>query len=310
MERLFFDPAGRLRSGWRFLVFLTLFIVIIVPVSQATIAGLGAAGIETGTPSRTVRLITSVLALGVALFSGWTCGRFLEGLPFRALGAWFTKGWLRDLLYGIGIGAFCIALAVGAGVLAGGFEFVPSTAFASAVAGALMESFAIFLVAAAFEEALVRGYMFQTFVRSRLAWLAILLTSLFFAAGHMGNPSAGFFSTMNTALAGVWLGIAYLKTRTLWLPLGLHFSWNWIQGSVFGIEVSGLTNLAGAPMLVEVDKGPVWLTGGSYGLEGGILGTLALAASMLIVWFAPFLKPEEGMLALSSGNVDDESRDK
>ena len=84
-------------------------------------------------------------------------------------------------------------------------------------------------------------------------------------------------------------GAAYLKTRTLWFPFALHFAWNWVQGAFLGITVSGLKQLITAPLFRATDAGPVWLTGGEYGIEGlpalqqharggiaGILGALGI----------------------------------
>ena len=76
--------------------------------------------------------------------------------------------------------------------------------------------------------------------------------------------------------------------------------WNWFQGSIFGINVSGLGELATAPIMKSADSGPTWLTGGSYGLEGGIACTIALIASTALIYLLPMLKPTEEMLALTS----------
>ena len=130
--------------------------------------------------------------------------------------------------------------------------------------------------------------------------VVVILTSAFFALAHYGNPGATAFSVINTGLAGIWLGVAYLKTRNLWFPFGVHLMWNWMQGAFFGIEVSGLQNLITAPFLREIDSGPVWLTGENYGIEGGVACTIALLLSTTLIWFAPFLKPTEELLALTS----------
>ena len=151
-------------------------------------------------------------------------------------------------------------------------------------------SFVLIAVAAAAEEALFRGYIFQTFARSKLVWLAIALTSVFFGAVHLRNPDWGVISTLNTILAGIWFSIAYLKTRDLWLVTGLHVMWNWVQGAIFGIEISGTTDLASASLMREVDSGPAWLTGGTYGIEGGIAATIALLVSMLVIYLLPWPK--------------------
>lgn len=308
MNKVLFDDLGRLRSGWRFAVFFAAFTVCTVFLVSAAQGLFLATGYD---PKKNVLLLTVIstgTSLFVALLIGWLAGLVLEGLPFKALGASFTKGWLRDLIAGVALGALAVVAAVAFGSLVGGlgFEFNAAAGW-SAIARSLGLSLLIFTVGAAFEEALVRGYMLQTFVRSKLAWLAILLTSFIFASGHIGNPSAGTFSFINTFLAGIWLGLAYLKTRTLWLPFGLHLAWNLVLGSVFGIEVSGLTELTAAPLLKEIDAGPEWITGGTYGLEGGFACTFALIASTAAMWFAPFLRSDEEMAKLTSPPESGES---
>lgn len=307
MIEIFYNQFGRLRSGWRFIFFLLLFILVYGLVGLA--AGYVLINLPIGFSKNTLlaRVIGSVLGIAVAVALGWLCGKLLEGLPFRALGAWFTKFWLKDFLGGVVVGTLSIILAVGIAVIFGGLSFrYNDSAGRSAILITLSITLVIFLFGAAFEEALVRGYIFQTLTRANLSWLAIILTSLFFASGHLGNPASNSFSTLNTALAGVWLGVAYLKTRTLWLVFGVHFAWNWVMGSFFGIEVSGLKEIVPAPFLLEIDKGPVWITGGDYGLEGGIACTIALVISTIFIWYMPILKPTDDMLELTSNEIPDE----
>jgi hypothetical protein len=132
-----------------------------------------------------------------------------------------------------------------------------------------------------------------------LAWLAIVLTSLFFAAGHLTNPSANYIAILNTVLAGIWFSVAYLKTRTLWLAFGLHLAWNWVQGAILGLPVSGITEITTAPAFLPTNTGSTILTGGDYGIEGGIACTIAVIISILLIWFLPIFKPTEEMLNLS-----------
>jgi hypothetical protein len=123
--------------------------------------------------------------------------------------------------------------------------------------------------------------------RARLAWLGVLLTSVPFAAAHLKNPNAvPGFTFINTALAGVWLAVAYLRTRSLWLSFGLHWSWNWAQASLLGLPVSGIERIAPAPLLKAINAGPDWLTGGAYGIEGGAACTIALLISTVVIWRA------------------------
>lgn len=223
------------------------------------------------------------------------------------MGASLVKGWGSGLIIGLVLGFMAIATAALIGLAAGGLSFrLNADAASGEVLTTAAISFAVFTVAAAFEEVLFRGYLLQTFIRSNLTWLGLLLTSVLFATVHNANPSATWLSWLNTIIAGAWFGLAYLRTRNLWLPFGLHLAWNWAQGSIFGIEVSGLKELVPHPLLKEIDSGPDWLTGGQYGLEGGLLATAALAVSMVIVWYFPGLFANEELIALNqvdSGQV-------
>ena len=298
---VFFNEFGRLKSGWRFLVFALSFIALGMIIGAVVFSFFSALQVDFSPGNLLFIVVNSSISLSLALFLGWLWGKTLEDLPFRALGAWFTKNWFKDLIWGLIFGAFSLLAACAIAVAFGGLSFqFNQNHGTAAILLTLGVSLLVFTVAAAFEEALFRGYILQTFARAQLAWLAIILTSVFFAFAHYGNPGATVFSIINTGLAGVWLGVAYLKTRNLWFPFGVHLMWNWMQGAFFGIEVSGLQNLITAPFLREIDAGPVWLTGESYGIEGGIACTIALVVSTALIWFAPFLKPTEEMVALTS----------
>jgi uncharacterized protein len=300
LQSVFINDAGRIRSGWRFLIFFLLFIFVGMILGAAAQSLLSRLAIDFSPRTLLFMSVNGFLSFAAAIFIGWLCGKYLENLPFRALGAWFTRNWLKDLGLGLLTGAAALSLAVLIAVAFGGLRFNFNQAHgSSAIWLTLGVSLAVFAVAAAFEEAFFRGYILQTFARANLAWLAIAMTSLFFASAHLGNPNASFLSTLNTALAGIWFGAAYLKTRTLWFVFGLHLAWNWMQGAVFGIEVSGITSLTTAPLLQEIDSGPVWLTGADYGIEGGIACTVSLIVTTLAIWFSPILKPTEEMLALT-----------
>lgn len=300
LQQIFLNQYGRLRSGWRFTVFLSSFIFFVMIFGSLIYAVFSALQIDISSESFLFILSNSLISLSLAVLLGWLCGKFFEDLPFRALGAWFNGNWLKDLFLGLLIGTISIGLAVLIAFSFGGLRFHFTQLGTVPILLTLSVSFLVFAAAAAFEEAFFRGYMLQTFARANLAWLAILMTSLFFASAHLQNAGANYISTANTALAGIWFGIAYLKTRNLWFPFGLHFIWNWLQGAIFGIEVSGIKAITTAPLLRETDFGPDWLTGGEYGIEGGIACTVAIIFSSVLIWFAPFLKPTEEMLALTS----------
>jgi len=126
------------------------------------------------------------------------------------------------------------------------------------------------------------------------------LTSLPFGLAHLWNPNvAAGITFVNTVIAGVWLALAYLKTRSLWFPLGVHWGWNWALGWVFGLPISGL-NVVSNTLLTGHDLGPAWLTGGTYGIEGGIAGTVALVVSTLFIWRTRLVSPTPELLKLTS----------
>ncbi|MEP7037828.1 MAG: type II CAAX endopeptidase family protein [Acidobacteriota bacterium] len=301
---IFINQTGRLRSGWRFLIFLLTVLVFSSSFGAAVREIFYFLPIGFGEHSLLSLINQNFVLLVVSLFVGWLCGKFLEGLPFRALGCWFTKNWFRDLIFGLLLGAVSLLFAAFVGMIFGGLRFqLNQENGQSAILLTLGVSLLVFVLGAAGEELFFRGYMLQTFARAKLAWLAIAFTSLFFASAHLGNPSANYISTLNTALAGIWFGIAYLKTRNLWFVFGLHLMWNWVQGAFLGLPVSGITELTTAPLLRVSEFGAKQITGGDYGIEGGIACTIAIVFSTVLIWYLPFLKPSEEMLALTSEEI-------
>jgi hypothetical protein len=164
----------------------------------------------------------------------------------------------------------------------------------------MIGSAGLLIVAALAEEAMFRGYGLQTLARARLASLGVLLTCALFGFVHLGTPNVvPGFTMANTALAGVWLGVAYLRTRSLWFPLGVHWAWNWALGWFFGLPVSG-ANLVSHPFLAANDTGPFWLTGGSYGIEGGLAGTIALLLFTIYTWRTSLVSATPELLKMTS----------
>ncbi len=286
----FLDEKRHLRSGWRLAIFAVAFLVC-VQVSHVLILGLLTIVLRRSALDIGNSLWSVVAGHGSILFSaalvGLACGKLLEELPVRALGCSPHPGWLKNCALGSALGAASLFLAAGLATLTRGIHFRFDLAGARLIGQTLAVSLIVFVFAAAAEEILFRGYPLQTLTRARLAWLGILLTSVPFAFAHLGNPNVvPGFTFVNTALAGIWLGVAYVRTRSLWLPLGLHWSWNWVQASLLGMPVSGIERLAPAPLLRAMNLGPDWLTGGAYGIEGGAACTVALLVSIVVIWRA------------------------
>lgn len=240
--------------------------------------------------------LTYVLAnAGLLLLSALMLPHF-DRRSFRALGVWFYGGWAREAAFGCGIGLLLIAATVGICVAGGWMRYA---GFAQGTNPAGFFYVAVFLLlAAAFEELLFRGYIFQRLVDSLTPLGAILVTSAFFGIGHMNNPgNPGPLSTVNTILAGVLLSLAYLKTRALWLPIALHWSWNFFQGPIFSSPVSGF---AMKPVLFRTEfAGANWQSGGTYGLEASVALTVTCTAAILWLWRTRAVETTPAMLDVS-----------
>ncbi len=304
LRTLLINEHGRLRSGFRLLIFAVVFIFFSILLTEA--ARLAYAMLQNVFPSLPFasffqNLFFRSALLATALIPGYLCTRFLEELPWSALGLTLHNHWIRDLVVGSLVGIGSISFAVGIAATGGGLNFSINAVNSPAqILSSVVASGVLFIIAALAEEAIFRGYPLQTLARAQLAALGILLTSFGFASAHLFNPNfVPRLSFLNTVLAGIWLGVAYLRTRSLWFPLGLHWVWNWALGSLFGLPVSGL-KLVSAPLMKASDIGPVWLTGGSYGLEGGVAGTVALIVSTLFIWKMRFVSATPEMLKLTS----------
>lgn len=311
---LFINEKGRVRSGWRLSIFVVLFLCLSVAFYLALRLVLHVALLRSSYSAE--RLLDTAfgfvaqggIMLAAATLAGWLCGSWLEDVPLRALG-WTTQSrWLRDLLLGLLLGALSLLVAACVSVLTGGLRFSAATGAASlAVVKTLGYSAVVFAISAAGEEALFRGYSLQTLLRSIPFWAAVIPSSVFFAGLHLGNPHvAPAFTFVNTILAGIWLAVGYLRTRNLWFPFGLHFAWNWTMGALLGLPVSGITSITPAPLLRAVESGPAWLTGGSYGPEGGAACTLALIISTLFIWRTHLLAAEPELKRFTDEEIPDQ----
>jgi uncharacterized protein len=288
---LFFNNQGYLRSGWRLLLFSTLVMLttlFLYSIVQVVVRGIlpGSSAESSDNFFRNYNfLIQAIIFLITSTLIGFWCTRVLEGLPPTILGWAFHKGWIHDLLIGSTIGIASVLLAVVINIAAGGFR-IASINFSTSSLKTLFLSAFIFLLGAAAEEALTRGYPLQTLLRSLPSWIAFISTSLFFALMHLGNPNlkSPVIIFINTTMAGIWLAIAYFRTRNLWFPLGIHWAWNWMAGAICGLPVSGITELTRSPLLRINDYGPTWLTGGEYGIEAGISSSIAIVLSSIYIW--------------------------
>ncbi len=290
------NKEGELRCLWRVLAFYISFFLIaslLVAVLGTIFPRFGDFLVPSETASSNTKLIAITLECSLLLISAIIasalCARMIERRTLASTGYKFHDGWSLDFVLGWAMGTLTIALAVAMVVAVGAMNFTARQITIAEAARNFFILFFVLLIAAAFEEVFIRGFAFQALIRDAGPVAAIAITSVVFAALHLANKGSSTLSTVNTAIAGVWLGAAYLKTRSLWLATALHHSWNLVMVIVFGLPVSGIVDYKSMAWLDGEGISPVWISGGDYGPEGGVAATLAVTLCTLFVarsrWF-------------------------
>ncbi len=279
--RPFWHPVDRrLRSFWR-LSLHQLLITVFVIIVDAVIAG----------------QLDGTVFNGLAIVAAtYLAARFLDRRPIADLGLQCTARWWRDLGFGLALGAllmlliFLIELALGWIRLENTF----STRLPYPFGLAILLSLARFMAVGIYEELVSRGYQLKNLAEG-LSFaplgpkggilLALLLSSTIFGLLHAFNPNASVVSTVNLFLAGLCLSLPVLLTGELAIPIGMHITWNFFQGNVFGFPVSG-TAVNHTTVIAVTQSGPDVWSGGVFGPEAGLLGIAAmLTGFLLIVWW-------------------------
>lgn len=270
------DPAASPPPGLlRRIVTFPLVLLVVEAMVVVFAAGLGTHYIRKALPADTPLAVLA--ALGIALGVGLAyaaCRRWIERAPVDDLA---PRAAVRELPLGL-LAGFALFTAMTAIVaLLGGF-----TVLGWRGQGALWAMLAMAIVSGAFEEILFRGVLLRHLEALLGSWAALAITSALFGAAHLANPGASWFAAFAIAVeAGILLGAAWLLTRRLWLAIGIHAGWNFTQGWVFSVPVSG----GDAPLglLITRRTGPDWLTGGDFGLEASVVAMLVATLAGVIM---------------------------
>lgn len=278
------SSSGKLRSGWRFGAYVALFILLWV-ATGLTLSMLlaGVVSLE----NNLVLLGLNAVALFVpAALTLALAGKFVEQAPAATFGAGFHEGCWRDVVIGFGIAAFMLVVLVAGSAVAGDLNMAWALETEGTV-GTLSLTFMFLLISAANEELVFRGYPLQVLMSGIGRWPAAVVMSAIFSALHLNNPNSTPASMANTFLAGLVLSLAYFRTRSLWLPFGIHAGWNVGLGVVFGFPLSGVEIVS---LWTTAPAGADWLTGGLYGPEGGLLTTMVFLLAGAGLYRAAFLR--------------------
>jgi uncharacterized protein len=276
---IFLNSKHELRSGWKLAAYVGFFLIILTGAGLAVsmaLSGRAASGL--------VQSQVGLLALnGITLFvpavgAMWLTVRFMDHRPLRAFGIGFVPGWQRHFLFGIGVAAGMLSVLIG-GCYAFGYVSMHWTG-GQVSPGVLLATCSAILLAALNEELVFRGFPLQLLIEGIGEWPAIIAMSALFGALHLNNPNASFLGILNTILAGILMSLAYVRTRSLWMPYAIHAGWNLGLGFVFGFPLSGID----IPSLWTTGTaGSETILGGDYGPEGGLLATFLFATAAVIV---------------------------
>ena len=274
IERVFLGNDANMRPIYKVVLFVIAVFLLNIEVGDI---------IFTFTRNLPLRyqFLWNSLALVIAfLFLSWLFLRVADGRKFSALGLTFRRGWGRELSLGFALGVTLQLLVMATLVATLSVHYSAGDIINLHFLRQSAELTALFALAAAVEELSFRGYAFQRLIDAVGAPTALVASSVLFGLGHLGNPSATLFSTLNTILAGLLLGLPYIRTRSMWMQIGLHWSWNLTMAILVSLPVSGITF---APSLLTArESGPAWLTGAHYGPEGGAVVTIVSIAA--IAW--------------------------
>ena len=283
-------PAGRFWSSFGRLLLFLLLTVAFAAAFAFVVAGLP-------------WLADNDLAQGALMFLPATVGATVllltiadrrplsaVGLPLNGLGA-------RHLVFGIVVGSGLSAAIIGLQWMVGWVEIEYGTVEGSLSevvwAPSLVVGFLVIASAAASEELMFRGYGLQQLMRGTHAWGAMILSSVVFGLVHASNPNSSTVGIVNTVLFGLLFGVPLLRQRSLWIPTGMHFGWNFSLACL-GANISGLTiRLTGMEV---VPVGPALWSGAEYGPEASVLATFAVIAAGALLWRLPLRSNEEPVL--------------
>ncbi|HEM62598.1 MAG TPA: CPBP family intramembrane metalloprotease [Chloroflexi bacterium] len=292
----FFVKEGRLRPTWRVVSYIAAMLVgsfvIQIPIGILVVLALLGGLVDENSvmelaSSLPLMLMATLANLVLIVPLTYLFRRFLDGKDLLSLGLRRGPGWARETVAGLLLGTGLIGLVF---LLEAALGWLTVEAFSWQVQpplrllGFLVVYLLIFLAVALYEELSYRGYILQNLNLDWAITVGLVASSVVFGLFHGLNPNVTALALFNIFLAGVLMGVGYLVTRQLWLPMAFHFSWNFVQGPVLSFPVSGM---ASTGLLVTTVSGDPLFTGGAFGPEGGLLGTgvVGLGLVVLLIWW-------------------------
>lgn len=267
---IFKTDTGNLRNIWWVAVFFLVLAAITFPVILL---------------SQHYKFeITITYQAVIVITVTWIC-QLLRRKPLTEISGRLNGVWLKKLLVGVLIGAGLMILPATFLYMGGWVKWESQ----SIDMQSLLSATGLFISVAVAEEFLFRGFIFQRLISSTRVLAAQLIIAGYFLLIHINNPGmAGtvkLLASFNIFFASILFGLAFIKTRSLAMPIGIHFMANWVQGTLLGFGVSG--NEETGLLKPVFTTAPEWLTGGDFGLEASLIGLIILLVATIsfYIWY-------------------------
>jgi membrane protease YdiL (CAAX protease family) len=280
IQRIFISPeVRRLRAGWRLLI-MTAFNFLLTLILSTPF------GIYYVTRGDRIPIILiqciSLISITVTVFLS---RRFLDKRSITSLGLDIKQKIWQDLFTGILFAGIMLGIVFFIEWL---FGFLTIEGFAwgfqpwGIILKGILGSATLFIMTGWIEELQFRGYYLQNLADGiNITW-AVVLSSLWFAAMHLLNPNASLQIIPGLFISGIIFAYSYLRTRQLWLAIGIHIGWNFFEGTIYGFQVSGLEIYR---LTIQNVQGPELITGGGFGPEAGLVLFPAIAIGFSMIYF-------------------------
>lgn len=286
MKKIFFnEQENRLRAGWR--ITILSFLIMLAIFISATLSPFDIS----------YSLFLAILVMGIL----WFASKAIDKRSFSDYGFHAKKSWVIKFLAGNAMAAVAIGIIVAIQLNMDWMEYesIRQPEISYSLVSDLIYWILIMGAVSIWEEAYFRSYLianlkegmwFKATGAHGATLIAVLVSALFFGLSHLGNPNSTWISTLNITIAGMVLAYPYIVTKSVAISVGMHLSWNYFQGAVFGLPVSG-QEFDQSLMIAQV-SGPEAFTGGSFGPEAGAAGLLGLMVLLILceVYFFFFSK--------------------
>jgi len=273
INKIFKNRYGEIRSGW-----VTIPVLILIIIGLLITQGL--APEESAKNFLVFKILITILYGLITIGGGILLFKMFYKRSLNQIGL-IKKNWLLELLHGFIIGAISMGMIYMIFILLDQANIISISKERIFSLWIIIEflSLGVFVFV---EEFLTRGFLMTALKTTRKKSIIFVGSSLIFALFHLLNDGATIISTVNTFLAGLLFAYMFIKTGKLWLSTGYHLAWNFFLGTVFGMSVSG--NEQTSIFVTELGT-KIFLVGGKYGPEGGIIVTFILLLGFLYVRF-------------------------